>query len=86
MTDNKNLVKHELIGLYIEVINSKNPTLKGVSGKIIDETKSTIKIKSQKGTKIIIKDQIKMLITIDNKKIEIDGSKLVGKIEDRLKK
>jgi ribonuclease P protein subunit POP4 len=86
MTDNKNLVKHELIGLNIEIINSKNPTLKGVSGKIIDETKSTIKIKSQKGTKIIIKDQIKMLITIDNKKIEVDGSKLVGKLEDRLKK
>jgi ribonuclease P protein subunit POP4 len=86
MIDNKNLVKHGLIGLNIEITNSKNPTLKGVSGKIIDETKSTITIKSQKGTKIIIKDQIKMSITIDNKKVEIDGSKLVGRLEDRLKK
>ena len=86
MVDNKNLVKHELIGLNIEIIDSKNPTLKGVSGKIIDETKSTIKIKSEKGTKVIIKDQIKMLITINNQKIEIDGSKLVGRLEDRLKK
>ncbi len=86
MAENKDLVKRELIGTYIEITDSKNPTLKGLKGKIINETKNIFTIKTEKGEKKLIKNQIKMLIKENNKKIEIEGSKLVGRLEDRLKK
>lgn len=86
MFDTKNLIKHEFIGLNVEIIGSKNLSLIGLKGKIIEETKNTITIKSQKGEKKVIKNQIKMLFKINDKKIEIEGYKLVGRVEERLRK
>jgi len=42
--------KEELIGSLVEIIGSKNETLIGLKGKIIDETKNTLIIKQ--GNKI----------------------------------
>lgn len=86
MINASNVIKHELIGLIAEVINAKNPSLIGLKGKIIDETRSTITLKTTQGKKVIIKKQVKMAITIMKSKTEIDGSLLVGRVEERLKK
>ena len=51
--------KKELIGLSIEVISSKNRTLVGLKGKVIDETKNMFTIETQKGIKKIMKSQTK---------------------------
>lgn len=75
----------EIIGLTIIITQSKNKTLVGLQGKIVDETKYMITIKTSKGDKKLIKKEIKFQI-IDGKMIEIDGSKLVGRPEDRIKK
>ena len=45
--------KGELIGLHTKVITSKNHTLVGVEGKIIDETKNTIVIENNKKRRLI---------------------------------
>ena len=59
----------------------------GIKGKVIDETRETIKIKTSKGEKIIIKNQSKFQFTLPTKKvIEINGKLLVGKPEIRIKK
>ena len=49
----KDLIRHELIGLDIEVVKAKNPSLKGIKGKVVDETKSTITIKEKNKMKRI---------------------------------
>ena len=85
MTTQKEIVRGELIGLSIEVIDAKNPSVVGIKGKIIDETKNTIVIQSDK-VKKLIKNQIKMKIKLKDKIIEIDGKNLVGRPEDRIKK
>lgn len=38
----RNLHAHELIGLECEVLESRDPTLKSLKGKVIDETKNVI--------------------------------------------
>ncbi len=81
-----NLLRHELIGLKIEIIDSKNKSLIGLKGKIIDETKNIILIKQDNKIKRIIKNQVTMKIYLDNKKVEIDGKLLVSRPEDRIKK
>ena len=50
----------ELIGEKITITESKNKGLSGINGKVIDETKNTIRILDEKNReKTIIKNQVK---------------------------
>ena len=53
----KDLIRHELIGLDVEVVKAKNHSLEGIKGKIIDETKNTLIIKQKDKMKKILKAQ-----------------------------
>lgn len=81
--DLRNVVKYELIGLTIEIVNSKNKSLIGLKRKIIDETKNTFILDS--GERILKKICI-FNIKINKKIIQINGKLLVGRPEDRIKK
>jgi ribonuclease P protein subunit POP4 len=70
-----------LIGKKTEVIGAKNKSLVGIKGKIIDETKNTITIQTEKTKKKIIKTQV--TIKINNEIIE--GKKIAKRMEERLK-
>ena len=82
----KNIIKHELIGLQIKIADSNNKANVGLSGKIINETKFTITIKTNKGKKMLFKNNIKFETKVNNKTIKIDGKLLIGRPEDRVKK
>lgn len=49
MISSKNIFYHELIGLELKVVDSSNPSLIGLCGTVIDETKKTllIEVKSE---------------------------------------
>ncbi|MBS3163436.1 ribonuclease P protein subunit [Candidatus Woesearchaeota archaeon] len=79
------LLDQEFIGLTIIITQSKNKTLVGLKGKIVDETRDMITIKTSKGDKKLIKKEIRFQI-IDGKTMEIDGFKIIGRPEDRIKK
>ena len=81
----KEIERHELIGLVCEVIDAKNKNLIGLKGKVINETKSTIKVQQKEKSKIILKNQVTLEFTINNKKIQIKGEKLVKRPEERIK-
>jgi len=63
-------MKKEIIGLLIgcfgEIIESKKKAFVGLKGKIIDETKNTIKIQVKDKIKIISKNQVKIKIENEN--------------------
>ncbi len=82
----RDVLKVELIGLDIEVVDSHNPHLKGLRGKIIDETRNTLTIEHNSATKCLIKDQITFVTLINNRKVMINGALLVARPEERLKK
>lgn len=77
----KDIWREELIGSTAEVVSSKNSTLVGIKGKIIDETMKTIMIQGEK-KKRILKSHV--ILKINNQ--VINGADLVGRPEDRLKK
>ena len=52
--------KEILIGSRIKIIKSSNKQLEGMSGEVVDETKNTIIIKTEKGIKKVIRKQIKI--------------------------
>jgi len=49
-----------LIGNFIKIAESKNSSLKGIKGKVIDETKNTLTLKIQDKQIKIIKNQVKI--------------------------
>jgi ribonuclease P protein subunit POP4 len=83
----KNVLKHELIGLKAKVTKSQNPSLIGVEGTIIDETKNTLVILENDVKKIVPKEVAVLRLELtDGTLIEVDGKEIVGRSEERLKK
>lgn len=81
------IVKHELIGLKAKVVQSTNPGYIGVSGRVINETRNTLTIQQENMKKAIIKNVALFHFTMpDGTIVEINGSTIVGRPEDRLKK
>jgi ribonuclease P protein subunit POP4 len=82
----KNLLKHELIGLEVEVVQSGNKSEHGIKGEVVNETKNTFVIQTGKRERTIQKDGRKFVFSLDGQKIKINGSEIVRRPEDRIKK
>jgi ribonuclease P protein subunit POP4 len=83
----KNLVRHELIGLDVEIKDSKNKSQRGLKGKVVGESYSTLRIDTEKGEKTIPKDIAVFIFTLPNgTKVQVDGKVLISRPEDRIKK
>lgn len=80
------LKRGELIGLYAEVVESKNKDAENIKGKIVDETKNLLKIRHNKKIKSLIKENYTFEITLGEKKIKINGKELKARPEERTKK
>jgi ribonuclease P protein subunit POP4 len=81
----KDILKRELIGQKIIVIESKNKSFIRIHGKVIDETKNMLVIYDGKQTKAIPKNEITIETTFEGKKIRFNGKEITKKPEDRIK-
>jgi ribonuclease P protein subunit POP4 len=79
------IIKHELIGLKIRVVDSKNKSNIGIEGKIIDETKYTIIIESKGTKKRLFKNNITIDVQVDKSIVRINGKLLSGRPKERVK-
>ncbi len=83
----ENILRHELIGLEITVADSTNKKIVGLSGKVVDESRQTLKIKTSKGEKTVVKDQCVFSFCLPTGVcVRVDGKQLVSRPEDRVKK
>jgi ribonuclease P protein subunit POP4 len=82
----ENILKHELIGLDVSVINFHNPSENDVFGKVIDETLNTL-VLSKEGKPIrIMKKNAVFTFNLPEGGVEVNGITLVGRPEDRIKR
>jgi len=87
MITEKNLVRHELIGLEVKVKKSTNKSQIGIKGKVVDETYNMLVIETKKGERMVEKKSCVFVFKLPNgKKVEVEGWVLVGRPEDRIKK
>jgi ribonuclease P protein subunit POP4 len=84
MITSDNIRSHEFIGLDTEIIQSTNPQVIGLNGRIINETKSMFTINTENGVKSIAKSTNDWKFSIQNKDIIVDGSKIAKRPFDRL--
>ena len=76
----QNVLAHEIIGLGATIIESSDPTLKGVGGTIVFETKNTISIKTDSRVKQIAKAAAKKIeLQTQSGVCFISGSSLIGR-------
>ncbi|MBI2547116.1 MAG: ribonuclease P protein component 1 [Candidatus Aenigmarchaeota archaeon] len=83
----QNIVRHELISLPVRIVESTDPTQKGMHGKVTDETYNTLKIETKNKEVTAIKENCTFVFTLPDKtKVQVDGKLLVSRPEDRIKK
>ncbi len=82
----ENILAHELIGLWVKVIDSTDKKRKGLNGMVVDETKNTLRIESDGKEKILPKKECVFEFRLPDKDIvEVNGKKLCFRPEDRIK-
>ena len=85
MTSPENVLVHEIIGLGAKIVESTDPTLQGIRGTIVFETKSTISIRTDSSIKRIAKKTAKKIEIKTNSGVcFISGSSMIGRPEDRI--
>jgi ribonuclease P protein subunit POP4 len=84
--DNNRIVKDELVGRNVTIKECTDPNWINKSGKIIDETKNTFLVEIGNKQKRIAKITAIFEFEYDRKKTIVEGSRLVYRPEDRIKK
>jgi len=83
----ENLARQELIGLRVMVEESTNLCLKGLSGKVVDETRNTFLLETERGIKRIPKSNTSLIFTMpDGRRVRVAGSILISQPENRINK
>ncbi len=83
----ENLVRHELIGLKVRIVQSSNPKSAGISGRVIDETRNMLVIEKADGKEVSVQKETSVFsFELGQARVRIDGRVLVGRPEDRIKK
>jgi ribonuclease P protein subunit POP4 len=82
----KNVLGHELIGLKAKVIKSVDLKKQGLQGTIRMESMNMLSLKTREGIKLIPKKEALLEVLLpDEKRVLVDGRKLVARHEDRTK-
>ncbi|MBP2044903.1 ribonuclease P protein component 1 [Methanobacterium aggregans] len=84
----QNIFQHEFIGLHVEVKESSHEGFIGINGKVVDETRNTITVETDDGVeKLVPKKASTFRFKLpEGAMVEIDGSVIVARPEDRIKK
>ncbi len=73
----QNIIRHELIGLFVSVEYSPNKLEKGIYGVIVDETRNTLRINTGNDIKCLEKQHKLLRVTLpDSVQVIIDGNAL----------
>jgi RNase P/RNase MRP subunit p29 len=75
-----------LVGKNVMITNSNDPSLKGIKGKVVGESKNMIIIKNQSNLIKISKKIITIMLEDEGYQNKIEGSNLLGTPEARIKK
>ena len=86
MHTQKNITRHELVGLNARVVESRNPANIKIVGKIVDETMHTLVIEQAGKDKRVFKSCVAIEVDLDGKSTIIHGKDLEGRPWDRVKK
>lgn len=81
------ILQEEFIGLKAKVVQSRNPSYVGVSGRVIDETRNVLVLLHNNRKRVLVKETSVFHFRLpDGTVVEIDGKAMIGRPEDRVKR
>lgn len=89
MMTERNLARHELIGLPVVVVRCTDPSLAGVAGKVVDETRNMLVLRRDGGGRLVrvAKDCSTFRFGLPGgRSAEMDGRSIRFRPEDRVKR
>ena len=81
----ENLLKHELIGLIIEVLESTDKSQIGLSGQVVNETQNTLILQNEQGEKTVPKKGSVFKVFLEHENVKVNGEKLLKTPQERIK-
>jgi len=86
----RNINIRELIGLEVTVVAHTDPTIEGLKGRIVDETRNMFLVRSEEKDRKVMKKGASFEVKVNGPKgvavITLNGDDLVTRPEDRTKK
>ena len=87
MITQQSVLAYELIGQPVLILDSTDPSLKNIHGKIVYETKNLLVINKGKNIVKVPKSIVTISLRLsDGNDCVINGSDLVGRSEDRIQR
>jgi len=80
------LLRGDVIGLSIRIVDSPNKDLVGIEGRVVNEGKNTLEIECEGKVKKVMKKDVVFEVELDGSRYRVDGKLLLGGPEDRIKK
>ena len=80
----ENIINHELIGIQASVTESCNKQIVGLSGRILDETKSMFTLDTLRGIKRIPKANSSWKFDLEGKNIIVNGDLISKRSHERM--
>ncbi len=83
-----NILQHELIGLKTEIEASRNSSMMGLCGRVVDETRNMLVIETERrNEKRLVKAGNTFIFVLGSGiRVRVKGDRLVSRPEDRIKK
>jgi len=82
----ENIVRHELIGLQLKIVQARNRSVLGINGIVVDESRNMLTVSEGKRKVLIPKTIATFRFSLPNGcLVDVDGARLVGRPEARLK-
>lgn len=82
-----NLARHELIGLDVLVESNTEPGIVGLRGRIVDETRNTFLLETERKVLRIPKKNASLTFDLpDGQRARVAGSVLISQPENRISK
>ena len=82
----QNVIRHELISLDASIASAKNPGMRRIRGRVVNETRNMITLTDGTRKWHIPKETATFRFRLkDGRLVDVDGYRLVGRPENRLK-
>lgn len=78
--------QEEFIGYHVSIEGAQNASLVGLKGLVVDETKNTFVLETKNGLKCVLKQGVILSLIKEDRDYLIEGSLLVKRPHERIKK
>ncbi len=80
------VIARDWIGLNVEVVDSPNRCEIGIKGEVVDETQNTLRIRTEKGLKVVAKKGRTFRVWYAGRVMRISGDLIAFRPEERIKR